>query len=67
MKRLVFLLISGTLIFLDNGVLGRDADLTKLEVTGDCAECNLIEANLTCKDLSRANLKDANLSKADLK
>ena len=71
MKRLVFLFISGTIIFFDNGVLGRDADLIKLEVTGDCQGCNLIEAKLSGKvlvgaDLSNANLSGSNLSGADL-
>ena len=67
MKRLVFLFISGTLMFI-NGGCGREdsSDLIKLESLKDCAGCNLIEAKLPYEDLKEADLSNANLSRADL-
>ena len=71
MKNIFFLIISGSFIFLPIDVFGEDRNLIKLDVTGDCARCNLESANLSEKDLSRANLsivnlEDANLSGANL-
>ena len=39
-EEISFFLISGTLIFLNVDVFGRDSVLMKLEITGDCARCN---------------------------
>ena len=71
MKNIFFLIISGSFLFLPIDVFGEDRNLIKLDVTGDCARCNLESANLSEKDLFRANLsgtnlEDANLSGADL-
>ena len=40
--------------------------MIKLEVTRDCAGCNLIEAKLPYEDLKEADLSNANLSRARL-
>ena len=66
MKNIFFLIISGSFIFLPIDVFGEDRNLIKLDVTGDCARCNLESANLSEKDLSRANLSGANLEDANL-
>ena len=67
MKRLVFLFISGTLMFI-NGGCGREdsSDLIKLKSLKNCAGCNLIEAKLSKIYLKGADLSNANLSGADL-
>ena len=66
MKNIFFLIISGSFIFLPIDVFGEDRNLIKLDVTGDCARCNLESANLSGKNLSFANLSGANLEDANL-
>ena len=66
MKNIFFLIISGSFIFLPIDVFGEERNLIKLDVTGDCARCNLESVNLSEKDLSGADLTRANLWDADL-
>ena len=67
MKNIFFLIISGSFIFLPIDVFGEDRNLIKLDVTGDCARCNLESANLSEKDLSGADLSGANLENTILR
>ena len=68
LQRLLFYLISGTFIFFNIEVFGRDWDLIKLEVTGNCAGCDLSKSDLSEVEFNYyVDLRNANLSGANLK
>ena len=41
MKNIFFLIFSGSLLFLPIDVFGDDRNLMRLNITGECAGCNL--------------------------
>ena len=66
MKNIFFLIFSGSLLFLPIDIFGEERNLMKLDMSGNCAGCNLEKVYLRGKNLSEANLTGANLSGADL-
>ena len=48
MKNIFFLIISGSFIFFPIHVFGEDRNLMKLDMTGNCAGCNLEKVYLPC-------------------
>ena len=56
MKNIFFLIISGSFIFLPIDVFGDDRNLMRLNITGECAGCNLEKVYLSGEDLSIADV-----------
>ena len=62
----IFYFFLGISIFISGEVIGSERDIKRLEITGNCTSCSLINADLSGADLSRADLSGADLSNADL-
>ena len=62
----IFYFLLGLSIFISGEVIGSEKDFKKLQLTGNCPDCSLANADLSNSNLSGAYLEGADLYRANL-